>query len=119
MSTTRPIHWLIIGALACSAITLPAQAEPPDPAAREKARPCTTCHGLDGLRRGGEMPAIGGLDYFHLLYNMARFKEGDRFHPVMSLLMQTLDAADMADVADYFAAMDRTPLERIGPYGVP
>lgn len=82
------------------------------------ARPCTTCHGLDGMRQGGEMPAIGGLDYFDLLYDMGRFRSGDRFHPVMTLLMQTLDEADMADVASYFASIDRNQLTRVGPYGV-
>lgn len=64
------------------------------------------------------MPAIGGLDYFDLLYNMGRFRSADHFHPVMTLLMQTLDEADMADIAAYFAGIDRARLARVGPYGV-
>ena len=83
---------------------------------REKARLCTTCHGLDGLRQGGEMPTIGGRDFYDLLYQMGNFRRADRFHLAMTMLLQTFDEADMADVAAYFASMDSTRLERPGPY---
>ncbi len=85
---------------------------------REKARPCTICHGLEGLRHGGPMPAIGGRGYYDLLYHMAQFRDGERFHPIMSVLMRTLSEADMSDVATYFASMDRRKLTQLGPYGV-
>jgi cytochrome c553 len=103
--------------------TLPALADQAfDPAqvsaGQSKAHPCTTCHGLDGLRQAPGMPAIGGRDYYDILSNMAKFRDGERFHPVMSVLMQTLSEADMADVAAYFASMDRSKLGMVGPYGV-
>ncbi|HNQ02979.1 MAG TPA: hypothetical protein PKH69_00050 [Thiobacillaceae bacterium] len=85
-------------------------------AGREKAQPCTTCHGLDGLRQGGEMPAIGGRRYDELLYQLGRFRRADRFHPAMTLLLQTFDVADMADVAAYFASVDRDRATRSNPY---
>jgi cytochrome c553 len=84
---------------------------------REKAHPCMTCHGVDGLRHSGAM-AIGGRDYYDLLYDMARFRDGERFNPIMSILMRTLSEADMADVAAYFASIDRRKLNQLGPYGV-
>ncbi|MCP5276822.1 MAG: cytochrome c [Thiobacillus sp.] len=84
-------------------------------AGREKARPCTTCHGLDGQRQGGEMPVIGGRDYFEVLYQLGRFRSADRFHPAMTLLLQTYDEADMADVAAYYASMSPPKLAR-SPY---
>jgi cytochrome c553 len=74
---------------------------------REKARPCTTCHGLEGQRQGGEMPVIGGRDYFELLYQLGSFQRGERFQPAMTLLLQTYDTADLADVAAYFASLAR------------
>ena len=83
---------------------------------QQKARPCTTCHGLEGQRQGGEMPVIGGRDYFDLLYQMGRFRSADRFHPAMTLLLQTYDVADMADVAAFFASTNPTRLTRSGPY---
>ena len=99
-----------------------AHADPETDASWERgqalARPCTTCHGLDGLRQGGEMPAIGGLDYFYLLYSMSRFRSAERFQPAMTLLLQNFDEADMADVAAYFASVDRSKLARVGPYNV-
>ena len=85
---------------------------------REKARPCTTCHGLDGLRHGGDMPAIGGLNYYDLLYDIGQFRRAERFQPVMTVLLQTYDVADMADVAAYFASVDRSKLAHPGPYGL-
>jgi cytochrome c553 len=99
--------------------TLPAMADdqPSQPQlGREKARYRTTCHDLDGLRQGGEMPAIGGHDYDELLYNMGKYRRAQRFHPVMTVMMQTLDVADMAEVAAYFARMDQSSLEQAGPY---
>jgi len=88
-------------------------------AGREKARPCTTCHGLDGLRHGGEMPTIGGRDYFDLLYQLGRFKRADRFQPAMTVLLQTFDESDMSDVAAYFASIDRSRLVAPSPYQQP
>lgn len=74
-------------------------------AGRDKAGPCTTCHGLDGLRQGGDMPVIGGRDADHLLYELGRFQRAERFQPAMTLLLQNFDVADLADVATYFARM--------------
>ena len=76
-------------------------------AGQDKAQACTTCHGLDGRRQGGSMPVIGGRDYDYLLYQMGRFQRADRFHPVMTLLMQNFDADDLADIATFFASMNR------------
>lgn len=114
MRKTRILAWalLCLGTLAAKADDLNTQINE----GREKARPCTTCHGLDGLRQGGEMPAIGGRDYFELLYQMGSFRRADRFHPAMTVLLQTYDEADMADVAAYFASVDRARLARRGPY---
>jgi cytochrome c553 len=111
-------HRIIAWALLCLG-TLPAFADDLNTQiqeGRQKARPCTTCHGLDGLRQGGEMPTIGGRDYFDLLYQMGRFRRADRFQPAMTALLQTYDIADMADVAAYFASMGRAKLARPGPY---
>jgi cytochrome c553 len=105
---------LMLGALTANATNTEDQIQ----LGREKARPCTTCHGLDGLRHGGDMPAIGGLDYYQLLYDLGQFRRAKRFNPAMTVLLQTYDEADMADVAAYFASMDRSALEHPGPYGM-
>lgn len=75
---------------------------------QDKAHACTTCHGLDGRRQGGNMPVIGGREYDHLLYEMGRYQRADRFHPVMTLLMQNFDAGDLADIATFFASVNRS-----------
>lgn len=112
MRYARILVWalLCLGALPVFADDFNAQIN----AGREKARPCATCHGLDGLRQGGEMPAIGGRDFFELLYQLGRFKRADRFQPAMTVLLQAYDEADMADVAAYFASMDQDRPARTG-----
>lgn len=100
---------IALGLALASLAALPANAADP--------RACTTCHGLDGMRQAPGMPAIGGRDFYDLLANMASFRNGERFHPIMSTLMQTLDEADMADVAEYFAAGGQP--EQLGAYGAP
>ncbi len=114
MRNTPILAWalLCLSALPAFADELNAQIQ----LGREKARPCTTCHGLDGLRQGGDMPIIGGRDYYELLYQMGSFRRADRFHPAMTVLLQTYDEADMADVAAYFASMDQSRLARPGHY---
>ena len=92
----------LLGTLLC----LGAQANPLEvevDAGRDKAGPCTTCHGLDGLRQGGDMPVIGGRDADELLFELGRFQRAERFQPAMTFLLQNFDAADLADVAAYFA----------------
>jgi cytochrome c553 len=109
--SVRYLAWLCLAALPAFADDLSDQIQ----TGREKARPCTTCHGLEGQRQGGEMPVIGGRDFYDLLYQLGRFRSADRFHPAMTMLLQTYDEADMADVAAYFASMDHTRLAK-SPY---
>jgi cytochrome c553 len=75
-------------------------------AGREMARPCTTCHGLEGQRQAAEMPVIGGRPQDDLLYELGRFQRADRFQPAMTLLLQTFDEKDLVAVAAYFANQD-------------
>lgn len=96
---------LALGTLAA----LPAHAADP--------RACTTCHGLDGMRQAPGAAPIGGRDYYELLAAMASFRNGERFHPIMSTLMQAMDEADMAEVAEYFAGKGQP--EQLGAYAAP
>ncbi|MEW6677805.1 MAG: hypothetical protein AB1421_07775 [Pseudomonadota bacterium] len=73
---------------------------------REMARPCTTCHGLEGQRQAAEMPVIGGRAQDDLLYELGRFQRADRFQPAMTLLLQTFDEVDLLAVAAYFASQE-------------
>ena len=100
----RVAHILALGLCLFAAPALAVETNPMP--GREKAGPCTTCHGLDGRRQGGEMPVIGGRNADDLLYQLGRFQRAERFQPVMTFLLQNFDTADLADVAAYFASFE-------------
>lgn len=94
---TLPLLFLLASLLAPIAARADAEGQ-------QLAERCTFCHGQQGQSPLPGVPRIGGRDFYDLLARMARYRSGEHPHPVMSLIMQTLDEADMAEVADYFAA---------------
>lgn len=97
---TRSLFPLLAACLALSA-PQPARA---DAGGRQLAERCMVCHGSQGENSLLGIPRIGGREFYDLLADMSSFRGGERLHPVMSVIMRTLDEADMVDVAGYFSA---------------
>ena len=80
---------------------------PQTPAAHEMPKIvrelCEPCHGATGLASVPEMPIIGGQHEDYLLATLQRFQSGERHSPVMSVIVQGLTAAQLADGAAYYA----------------
>ncbi len=94
------LAWLVL------AIGGPGGAEAGDPAAgREKAAACRTCHGLDGLSRQPDAPHIAGQVAVYLRDQLAKYRSGERAHPVMGVIAQQLSDADIEDLAAYYASL--------------
>jgi cytochrome c553 len=77
-----------------------------DPAAgREKADAgrCLECHGDDGNSGDIRIPNHAGQYAGYLVKQLHDFQTGARQHAVMSVMAEDLDAADLADIAAYFA----------------
>jgi cytochrome c553 len=78
-----------------------------DPVAgKEKADAgrCLECHGSDGLSGDTRIPNHAGQYAGYLAKQLNDFQSGARQHAVMSVMAEDLDAADIADMAAYFAA---------------
>ncbi|PWG61069.1 c-type cytochrome [Spiribacter halobius] len=74
-------------------------------AGREKAYTCLGCHGVSGYRNAYpsyNVPKLGGQHADYIVSALQAYKAGDRSHPTMQGLAQTLSEEDMQDIAAYF-----------------
>jgi hypothetical protein len=103
--TLLPLSWC---AVVC-AVTLPAAAQD---AARfhqqADAAMCSNCHGTEGRTvKGSAVPSIAGLPRDYMVAQMKAFKDGSRPATVMHQITKGLTDAQVASMADYFAAQKR------------
>lgn len=75
-------------------------------AGRQKARPCQTCHGLDGLSKIPEAPNIAGQVETYLVKTLTEFRDGTRKNEMMTVVVQELSPQDIADLAAYYASIE-------------
>jgi cytochrome c553 len=91
--------------------------EPPgDPIAGEtKAKTCNVCHGADGFSVHRYYPVLAGQIEKYLLYQLYRYKNNSRPHPLMTPLTQNLSDQDMADISAYYSAIKITDRIKFDP----
>ena len=66
---------------------------------------CQACHGMDGLSAANaEYPKIGGQHRDYLAKALRDYKSGVRKNPIMGAMAQPLTAADIENMAAYYAA---------------
>lgn len=79
---------------------------------------CLECHAEAGPGQGlshgsdGKLARLDGQDAAYLVKQVRDFRSGARRHEFMSMMARTIDDADLADIAAYFAALpkpDSTP----------
>ena len=73
---------------------------------KAKSAQCATCHGLEG-KGGGPNPPIVSLDAAKFTAAMNDYKSGKRKHPIMEMLAKKLSDQDMADLAAYYAGLQK------------
>jgi cytochrome c553 len=77
-------------------------------AGEKKAAMCIGCHGIKGYRASFpqvyRVPMISGQNSAYLVAALTAYKKGDRKHPTMQGVAQTLSEQDMADLAAFYAA---------------
>ena len=79
-------------------------------AGKDKAAVCAGCHGADG--NGGAdplWPKLAGQDASYIVKQLSDFKSGARKDPIMSGMAAPLSAADIKNVAAYFASLKGKP----------
>lgn len=72
------------------------------------AAACASCHGLDG---GGNeqagFPVLAQLPQTYITKQIADFKSGTRFNPVMTPIAKAISAEDAESAARYYASLKR------------
>jgi cytochrome c553 len=78
-------------------------------AQREKAAPCSACHGEEGRSTLAEIPSLAGQPKQFITTQLVMFREGNRKNPVMTVLAVPLSNADINELGGYFAAQAPAP----------
>lgn len=70
------------------------------------AETCLACHGADSEGVVPQPPVLAGQHADYLVHALEQYKDGTRSGNVMSAFAATLTEADMAMIADFYAAQD-------------
>ena len=91
--------------LVLTAAVIPAHAAGDAAAGKKKASQCQTCHGMDGLSKLPEAPNLAGQTAYYLNKALTDFKVGVRKNDMMTVVIQPLSPADLADLAAYYSSI--------------
>jgi cytochrome c553 len=82
-----------------------------DRGAQIAAQTCAACHGDKGLSQsmgpGPVFPSLAGQSPYAIYKQLHDFRSGARVNAQMTLMAQTLEPADLANVAAYYSAASR------------
>lgn len=77
-------------------------------AAKDKLSMCVGCHGITGYRTAFpyvyHVPKLGGQHQAYIAAALQAYKKGDRSHPSMRAIAESLSDKDIADFAAYYGA---------------
>lgn len=76
---------------------------------RSMASNCAACHGTNGISAGGAIPSTGlaGGNKDYIVSQMKAFKDGKREATVMHQIAKAYSDAEIAALADFFAAQKK------------
>jgi cytochrome c553 len=101
----RLLHLLLGTCLAIGAGGAVAVEGDPE-AAAGKISMCMGCHGIPGYRTTFPtvypVPKLGGQHPEYIVSALMAYKAGERSHPTMQAIAQSLSEQDMADIAAYY-----------------
>ena len=75
--------------------------------ARALAANCAACHGTNGNSAGGAIPGLAGVNKEYFVNQLKAFKEGKREATVMHQIAKGYSDAEIAAIADFFAAQKK------------
>ena len=113
-----------LSALAVASVTVLAHAQAPTPATpatpatapaaaspksiEAKVAMCVGCHGIKGYQASFpevyKVPMISGQGAKYIVAALTAYKQGERRHPTMRGIAESLSEQDMSDIAAYYAA---------------
>ena len=109
---THSLSRLGIGlAAACWLAPLPAQAEPPQPPAGDRAlmaaQTCAGCHGTQGYVEHSAYVPLAGMSRDQFLNAMRSFADGSRPSTLMGPLARAFTDEEIEAMADYFSSLPK------------
>lgn len=108
---------LLALALACVTASLQAQEVKGDAAAgKQKIAMCIGCHGIAGYQASfpevHKVPMISGQNAAYIAAALLGYQKGERKHPTMRAIAESLSEQDIADLAAYYEQLGRSGAER-------
>ena len=79
-------------------------------AGKAKAPMCAGCHGANGIGVSAEFPNLAGQKADYLSKQLHAFRDGSRVEPTMKAMASALSDGDIANLAVYFASLERSPV---------
>ncbi|WP_184607120.1 c-type cytochrome [Variovorax atrisoli] len=99
-------------ALAVASVTVSAEAQQVTGKAQDgakKVQMCVGCHGIIGYQASfpeiHKVPMIAGQSATYITAALTAYKGGDRKHPTMRAIADTLTEQDIADIAAYYSQL--------------
>jgi cytochrome subunit of sulfide dehydrogenase len=74
------------------------------------ARACDSCHGVNGVSVGPNMPSIGGLSEPYLKNLLLQWKTGERYAATMDRHVKGYSDDELAALAKYYAKLPWVPV---------
>ena len=74
-------------------------------AGKAKAARCAACHGADGVSSNSAWPSLAGLQETYLVNALKAYQTGARRDPMMNGLVKGLNAAEIGQLAAYYAGL--------------
>ena len=103
MNPVKLLSLAVLGAVSLPGLAAEGSAE----AAKSKISMCVGCHGIPGYRTTFpevyHVPMIGGQHAAYIVAALKQYKSGERDHPSMRGIAESLSEKDMADLAAYYA----------------
>lgn len=85
---------------------LAAQAAAQDAARGEaKASDCVACHGALGISPNPLFPNLAGQNGAYVQLQLEKFKKGERYHPLMTPVAESLSQQEINDLAAYYSSI--------------
>ena len=72
---------------------------------RQKAQPCSVCHGPLGLSVTPDAPHLAGQPAMYLAAQLRAYRSGARKHEVMVVLAKPLSDEDINNLAAWFSSI--------------
>lgn len=74
-------------------------------AGRAKSSGCVACHGVAGVSPNPVFPHLAGQNAAYLELQLEHFRSGQRYHPLMTPIAESLSREDVRDLAEYYSRL--------------